>query len=215
MDEALTLNFAKSFAFMFVLLNPFLMSIYLQDLLQSLSTAEFLKVLTRGSIISFVVFMLFAWSGDKLFENVLQVRYASFLIFGGIIFLIIGLRFLFNGSEALSNMRGPAEYMAGSIAMPFMIGPGTVSGSVLVGTRLPLPLAALCIFATLFAVVLGLGILKLLYDYLQNRNERLFKRYIDVVGRISALIIGTIAIEMILVGIDKWFLADLLQKTFK
>jgi multiple antibiotic resistance protein len=42
----------------------------------------------------------------------------------------------------------------------------------------------------------------------RKRQERLVERYVDIVGRISALVIGTIAVDMILRGIDIW-LAEL------
>lgn len=32
-------------------------------------------------------------------------------------------------------LRGKAEHLAGSVAMPFMIGPGTVNASVIIGTK--------------------------------------------------------------------------------
>ena len=41
-----------SFLLLFALLNPFLMSIYLIDLITDLGTKVFLSVLTRGALIS-------------------------------------------------------------------------------------------------------------------------------------------------------------------
>jgi small neutral amino acid transporter SnatA (MarC family) len=38
------------------------------------------------------------------------------------------------------------------------------------------------------------------HDYVKERNAKLIDRYMEVIGRISALLIGTIAIEMIMVG---------------
>ncbi len=86
--------------------------------------------------------MLFAVAGDALFARVLQVRFASFLIFGGIVFLVVAIRYMMIGAEAIRGLRGPPEHIAGSVAIPFMIGPGTVSASVLVGSRLPIGWAA-------------------------------------------------------------------------
>jgi len=47
-------------------------------------------------------------------------------------------------------------------------------------------------------------LLKALHDLVRARDERLVERYVEIVGRISALVIGTIAIEMVLQGIDSW-----------
>ena len=69
------------------------MSIYLLPMIRSLGFAQFSKVLIQGALISSVVFLLFAYGGEAVFNRYLQVRFESFQIFGGIIFLIIGLRY--------------------------------------------------------------------------------------------------------------------------
>ena len=189
---------------LFVLLNPFLLSVYLLDLIQDLDLRTFGRVLARASVISGVVFVVFAWAGDAVFSQVLQVRFCAFQVFGGIVFLVIAIRFVLVGSQAITSLRGSAEHLAGSIAMPFMIGPGTVSASVLAGTRLPIWLAALTIFAALLTTVFAVILLKTVHDLIHTRNKGLVERYVEIVGRISALVIGTIAIEMILQGIDSW-----------
>lgn len=186
------------------LLNPFLMSIYLLDLITDLPRAVFVRVLARAALISAAVFSLFAWGGDTIFSDVLQVRFASFQVFGGVIFLAIGVRFVFKGADAMRSIRGQPEHLAGSIAMPFMIGPGTVSASVVVGARLPVLDAVLVIFATLAITVALVAAIKLLHDVLKEKNARLVDRYIEVVGRVSALLIGTFAVEMIFEGIGSW-----------
>jgi len=196
--------FIESAVLLFVLLNPFLLCVYLLDLIQELDVRRFGRVLVRAAVISSVVFVVFAWAGDAVFSRVLQVRFCAFQVFGGIVFLVIAIRFVLVGSRALSSLRGSAEHFAGSIAMPFMIGPGTVSASVLAGTRLPIALAALAIVAALSITVLTVLVLKILHDIVRTRDERLVERYVDIVGRISALVIGTIAIEMVFQGVDSW-----------
>jgi small neutral amino acid transporter SnatA (MarC family) len=193
-----------SFLLLFALLNPFLMSVYLLDLITDLSRPVFMRVLARGALVSAVVFSVFAWTGDAIFSNVLHVRFASFQVFGGIIFLAIGVRFVFKGADALRTMRGQPEHIAGSIAMPFMIGPGTVSASVVVGARLPVLEAVLVVFATLAATVALVGSIKLAHDFVKSHNARLIDRYVEIVGRLSALLIGTFAIEMIFEGVGTW-----------
>lgn len=201
MDSPLLEPYLRSFLLFFALFNPFLMSIYLLELIRALSTATFARVLTRGSTISACVFILFAWGGEAFFRDYLQVRFASFQIFGGIVFLLIGLRYVFAGAGAINDlMRGTPETIAGSIAMPIMIGPGTVSASVVIGTRLPLPGAATVIIATLAVTVLLLVLIKYAHDRLKQGNAELIDRYIDLAGRMSALLIGTIAMDMIITG---------------
>ena len=193
-----------SFLLFFALLNPFLMSIYLIDLIADLSVGTFSRVLVRGAAISAITFSVLAWGGDAIFSDYLQVRFASFQVFGGIIFLMIGVRFVFSGADALRAIRGQPEHIAGSIAMPFMIGPGTVSAAVVIGARLPVADAVAIIFATLAATVVLVIAIKLAHDYAKERNRALVDRYIEVVGRISALLIGTFAVEMLFEGLGTW-----------
>lgn len=194
----------QSFTLFFALLNPFLLSIYLIDLITDLDTKTFYRVLFRASLISGCVFWLFAWGGEAIFTNYLQVRFASFQLFGGIIFLMIGVRFVFSGVDAIRATRGPPEHLAGSIAMPFLIGPGTVSAAVVIGARHDMLLSGLVIFGTLAATMTLVVLLKVVHDYVKERKARLIDRYMEVVGRISALLIGTIAVEMIMIGGGSW-----------
>jgi small neutral amino acid transporter SnatA (MarC family) len=194
----------SSFLLFFALLNPFLLSIYLIDLITDLKPGVFMRVLVRGTLISAVVFSLFAWGGDAIFSQYLRVRFASFQVFGGVIFLLIGIRFVFSGADALRSIRGQPEHLAGSIAMPFMIGPGTVSASVVIGARLPVLEAWAVIAITLVLTVVMVLAIKFAHDYVKEYNKALVDRYIEIVGRLSALLIGTFALEMLFEGIGTW-----------
>lgn len=196
--------YTKSFLLLLTLLNPFMMSIYLLDLIHELETRAFARVLGRGVLIAGLAFAFFAWTGDAVFSRYLQVRFASFQVFGGIIFLLIGIRFVFEGVGTIRRLRGAPEQLAGSIAMPFMIGPGTVSASIVVGARHPLVGALAVIAAALFATTCVVLLIKVLHEQLKERSARLTDRYIEIVGRVSALVIGTFSVEMIMEGLTTW-----------
>lgn len=196
--------FFESLTLLLVLLNPFLMVIYLLDVIRELDSKTFILVLARGGAISTAVFVGFAAVGDSVFTDVLHVRFAAFLLFGGVVFLIIGLRFVFIGPSALRAIRGSPDHVAGSIAMPFMIGPATINASILTGGQLPLVWATLAIGLAVATTVVGVYLLKRVHDFVNRRNTRLVERYVDLTGRIASLIIGMFAIEMILRGIEGW-----------
>ncbi len=193
-----------SILLMLVLFNPLLMAAFLHDVMNRLNFTSFLSVITRAFLISGTVFAMFAIFGELLFTRVLQVRFSAFLVFGGIVFVVIGIRAIVMGADMIGEIRGEQEEMVGSIAMPFMIGPGTISASVLVGTKLSPLMAVTSIAIALATSCLFLLLTKLAYDFAQKRNERLIERYMEIIGRASALIIGTIAVEMIMKGIDQW-----------
>ncbi len=197
-------DFLTSAALLLVLLNPFLLIIYLVDMVRTLSPNAFAKVLIRAGLIAGSVFCIFALLGDAVFTRGLQVEFASFQIFGGILFLLIGIQFVFKGPAALQILRGESKHLAGAIAMPVLIGPGSISASVVIGEKLD-PLYA-CL-AVAFAVVVCLttiALLKLLHDYVRPRVEALVDRYIEIAGRVMALVVGTIAVEMIMQGLSSW-----------
>lgn len=127
------IDLIRSTALLLVLLNPFLLIIYLIDVVQKLDRQQFGRILVRAGLIATAVFCLFAVLGDAVFSDVIQADFGSFQIFGGVVFLIIGLQFVFRGPTAIKVLRGESEHLAGAIAMPILIGPGTISASVIIG----------------------------------------------------------------------------------
>jgi multiple antibiotic resistance protein len=199
--------FTRSFLLLFVLLNPFILSVYLSALVEGLSLAHLAHQLLRACLISFVVFLVFAWGGEAIFQDVLQLRFASFLIFGGVTFLIIGIRLIMGTGPAVDALAMEDLHAPASIAIPFIVGPGTISASVLAGSRLELPVAAAAIAFALAAALAAMLLIKVLHDYVRTRNEQLIAHYSEFVGRATALFTGSFAIEMILSGMERWLAA--------
>lgn len=196
--------FVESVLLLLVLLNPFLLAVYLVELFRSLDFGAFVRVLVRAAIIASSIFAIFALAGDAVFSRLLQARFASFQVFGGIIFLLVGIRFVLTGTATIEGLRGKPEHVAGAIAMPFMVGPGTVGASVMAGGRLA-PLAAVCAVAiAVVLTMLTLVGLKIAFDRMRGRSDALVQRYVEVVGRVSALVVGTFAVEMIMRGLGGW-----------
>ncbi|ENV31013.1 TPA: MarC family protein [Acinetobacter baumannii] len=195
--------FISTFILFFSLLNPFLMSIYMIGLIRHTETRVFNKALIQGSLIAYVVFLLFAWGGEAIFNRYLNVRFESFLIFGGLIFLVIGYRYVFQGADTIGEMRGAPEHLAGTVAMPFMIGPGTISASVVTGMSMPLLEATIVIALVLFVSCSVLIAMKFSHDHLRYRHAKYIDRYFDIVGRLASLLIGTIAVDMIVNGVTR------------
>ena len=199
----MTSPYLTTFILFFSLLNPFLMSIYMIGLIRHTETKVFNRALIQGGLIAYIVFLLFAWGGEAIFSQYLNVRFESFLIFGGLIFLVIGYRFVFQGAETIGEMRGAPEHLAGTVAMPFMIGPGTISAAVVTGMSMSVVEAALVIGLTLFLTCSVLILMKFSHDHLRYKHAKYIDRYFDIVGRLSALLIGTIAVDMIVTGVKR------------
>jgi len=69
--------FFRSTALILVLLNPFLVIIYLIDVVQKLEFGRFCKVLIRAAAFSLIVFWCFALLGDRVFSEIVQAEFAS------------------------------------------------------------------------------------------------------------------------------------------
>ena len=196
--------FTESILLVFVLLNPFTMSIYLLELVKAFDFFKFARLLLWAAFMSLGVFILFALTGDALFVDVFQVRFSSFQIFGGITFLIIGIRLILGGGSSVDALRPEAEHLSGAIAMPFIVGPGTISASVLAGSRLEPSMACLAVVLALSCAVLAILAFKLIHDYVRQYNEKFLQRYTEVAGRVTALFTGSFAIELIMKGVEGW-----------
>jgi small neutral amino acid transporter SnatA (MarC family) len=197
-------DFLNSITLLLILLNPFLLIIYLIELVQELSLRLFISVLIRGGIIASAIHITFALAGDAAFSRFLKAEFASFQIFGGIVFLIVGINFMLKGNAAIEALRGPPEHIAGSIAMPILVGPATVSASVLIGKSLTPILAVLGVLIAVMGTVLVVIFLKVIHDRIKPRHEGLVQRYIEIAGRVMALIVGVFAVEMIMQGATVW-----------
>ena len=195
-------QYIHSFALFFSLLNPFLMSVYMVGMIRNTEARIFNRALIQGSAIAFLVFIFFAWGGEQIFNQYLNVRFESFQIFGGIIFLVIGYRYVFQGADTIGEIRGAPEHLAGTVAMPFMIGPGTISAAVVTGMDVGLTGAVMVMAATLLLTCIILILMKFMHDNLRYRHAKYVDYYFDIVGRLAALLIGTIAVDMIVTGIS-------------
>lgn len=194
----------SSVILLLVLLNPFLIIVYLIDIVKKKTAKEFSKILIRAGIISFTVFSLFAFLGDTIFSNVFNASFASFQIFGGIVFLLTGIQFVFKGSATIESLRGESKHIAGAIAMPIFIGPGTISYSVIIGERLNKTNALLSIALTVIICISIIMFLKYLHDKIHQKKEELIEQYIDIAGRVIAMLLGTVSIELIMSGVIYW-----------
>lgn len=198
------MDILRSGALLLVLLNPFLVIVYLVDVVEKLDRRQFARVMVRAGFIAAAVFCFFAVLGDAVFSNFVHAEFASFQVFGGVVFLLIGLQFVFRGPTAIEILRGESEHLAGAIAMPVLIGPGTISASVVVGERHDPLSACVTVAVAVFISIVIMLVLKAVYDFVRPRQERLIQRYVEIAGRITALFVGTVSVEMIMQGIKTW-----------
>jgi len=65
--------------------------------------------------------------------RIFQIDFESFRLFGGIVIFSMACMFIVGGRESFIHMRESLDDMASQLALPFMVGAGSVSVSILIG----------------------------------------------------------------------------------
>ncbi len=191
----------ESFVTFVAILNPFALCLYLTGVMEELSSHQFVKVLIRACIISLVVFWVFGLMGESLLVGVLNIRPEALRVFGGALFFVVAYNYMVKGARAAQILRGNLDELPSAIALPFMIGAGTITQAILVGKKCSPPTGMVVLFAGVlfsFCVVLAF---KALRDHMSKGREQVFTRYVNILTRLNGLLIGAISTEMIVSGI--------------
>ncbi len=189
-----------------VMLNPFALFLYLEPIRKDLNHKQFLTVIVKASLISLVICYLFFFSGEFLFKNVFKIDFESFRIFGGIIIFSYAYFFIVKGQRALIMIKENLDDLASEIALPFMVGAGTISLSILTSYRHPMSIGVLILliaFAINFTIIF---LLKTLRDSLEGKKlKTAYDKNMEILLRLNGFFIGAIGINMILTGIKIMF----------
>lgn len=190
-----------------VFMNPIALFIYLLPLKKEVSLRRFINILARATLITYVVYVIFALSGEKLFE-ILQIDFEAFRVFGGVVVASISLLFIIQGKKSLINTEGEVNRIAAEIALPFMVGAGTITLSIIIGRRLGSIKAAIVILIVLALTFLIIALLASIRHALKPRLKIVFDQNADILLRINSFIIGAIGVDLVIVGIKNLFFAS-------
>jgi multiple antibiotic resistance protein len=180
--------------------------LYLTPIRKKLSHKAFTKVIAKASIISFIFCLFFFYTGRFIFEDIFRIHFDSFRIFGGIIIFSIAYLFIIRGEEAMIMMKKDLDELASKIALPFMVGGGTISLSILLTQETSPMMGTLglgAIFSINFLIIFGL---KKFRESIEKRKiKHIFDKQLENLLRLNGFFIGAIGINMILEGINNLF----------
>lgn len=195
----------KLFLFMLVLMNPFSQMLFLRELYNKLDFKTFSAVQLKATLYAFVIFFVFALVGQPILTNFFQIRIESLRIFGGLVNIYISYRYITVGEGSVILFRGNVSDLAPSITLPYMVGPGLIWISILIGETYPIEIACAIIVSVLaintFFVMVGYRI----FNTADGRRETLLAKELAMLMRIMALFIGAIGIEMLLGGLEEFY----------
>jgi len=186
-----------------ILINPFALYIYLNPVMEKLSNRDFVKVLTKASLISTAIYIVFMLVGDFLFSKVFRINFDSFRIFGGIVLFSFSYFYIVKGQKALLDIKEDLNDLASEIALPFMVGAGTISLSILIGENWDYITGTLMISGSVAVSVAVILILKTIKDKLNPPKIKVaFDKNMEVLIRLNGFFVGAIGIDMIITGIN-------------
>lgn len=189
-----------------VMLNPFALFLYLEPIRKDLSHRDFMIVILKASAISFTICLTFFFFGDVIFKQVFRIDFEAFRIFGGIIIFSYAYFFIVKGQKALIMIKENLDDLASEIALPFMVGAGTLSLSILLSQKHSMLIGSVSLVIIFLVNFLTIFFLKKMRDSIEGRKfKTAFDKNMEVLLRLNGFFIGAIGINMILDGIINLF----------
>ncbi|MFC7000087.1 MarC family protein [Rufibacter roseus] len=186
-----------------VMLNPFALFLYLKPVMNDLSDADFKSVFLKASFISFSIFLIFLLFGDIVFQKVFRINFESFRIFGGIVLFSFAYIFIVQGKKAFIQIKGDLHDLASEIALPFMVGAGTISLTIVMSEQLELwqgVVSLAVIMLSNFVIIMGL---KQIRRSMRSKNvQQAFDKNMELLLRINGFFLGAIGVDMVVTGIS-------------
>jgi multiple antibiotic resistance protein len=184
------------------MINPFALFLYLVPVMKELEKKEFIYVLIKASIISYVIILFFVLTGDFIFSYLFQIEFNSFRIFGGIVIFSFAYFYIVKGKKALIQLRGSLDDLAAEIAMPFMVGAGTISLAIIAAEQHSIAVNMVILPFILLINFFIIAGLKFTRDHIVQKRLRIaFDKSMGILLRITGFFVGAIGINMILSGI--------------
>jgi multiple antibiotic resistance protein len=189
-----------------VMINPVALFLYLQPIMLELDHKEFRKLLFKASLTSFSIYLLFFLLGDVIFTEVFQINFEAFRIFGGIVLFSFAYFYIVKGQKAMLKIKENLDDLANEIALPFMVGAGTISLSILMKEQLDYTLGiSNLILAVIISYLVVMG-LKFTRDKLKKEKFRIaFDKNMEIVVRLNGFFVGAIGINMMHTGIHNLY----------
>jgi multiple antibiotic resistance protein len=185
-----------------IMMNPFAQFLYLKNVADELDLRTFAQVYSRASIMSFVIYVIFSGIGEGLFTQFFNITFESFRIFGGIIIFSYAFLFIMNGAKGLVQVKENLDDLASEIALPFIVGAGTIYLAILIGLNAPNILWSGGIIGGVMVVnFLTVLLLVFIKELFRKKRKVAFDKYVGIAMRLNAFFMGAIGVNMVVEGI--------------
>ena len=186
------LNLAKAVLVLFIVVDPFGNIPIFIGLTEKMAKGEKKKVFNTAIIVGIILLLVFALTGQEIFE-LFGISIYSFEVAGGILLLIIAIRILVSGTMKETN-ESPESLGAVPIAMPLLVGPGAITTTIL-------SIQTYDVYVTALSVLIVMVIVWVILRFMERAYRILGKTGSLVIARVMALLIAAIAVQYILTGV--------------
>ncbi|MBS3109852.1 MarC family protein [Candidatus Woesearchaeota archaeon] len=181
----------KSFTALFIIIDPFMSLAVFLPLTQGLKEKERAKEALIAVLVALGLLLVFLFSG-LLLLSLLGISFASFIVAGGIILLILGVQMLF-GWE-FSKRDKVHKIAAVVIGTPLLTGPGAMTTVIVLSQKFGY-------WPPVIASLLVLAITWLMLIFSEKIKNFFGERMIEVLSRVLGLVLVAIAAEFIKEGV--------------
>jgi small neutral amino acid transporter SnatA (MarC family) len=189
-----------------VMINPFALFFYLTPVMDELDKKKFRYVLIKATLISLLIFVAFLVIGDILFTEIIQINFESFRIFGGIVIFSYAYHYIVKGHKALLIVKENLDDLASEIALPFMVGAGTISLTILMRHEYTLVTSLILLLISLSISMFTVLMLKFMKDQFSKRRLRVaYEKNMAILVRLNSFFVGAIGIDLIITGIQNLY----------
>jgi multiple antibiotic resistance protein len=192
-------SFLLTFVPMFIVIDavgnvPFVMSIT-----EGVSIAERRRIIHLACFTATLVGLAFLFFG-QLILNLMGISFGSFAIAGGIVLLVLSIRFMTTG-HMVDMLKGEMVAVV-PIGTPLTVGPATITTLLLLAQQFS-------IFIVLLSFILNMFINWLIFLQSSRIIHFLGQGGLKAFSRVLSLLLAAIAVSMILRGL---YLVGLLEK---
>ncbi|MDD4859609.1 MAG: MarC family protein [Dehalococcoidales bacterium] len=165
---------------------------FVVTLTEGMPSVERRRAIHVATLTAAVVGLVFLFFG-KLILSVLGISVGSFAVAGGIILLVLAVRYMTTGK--MSDMSHEDMVGVVPIGTPLTVGPATITTLLLLASQFP-------IYTVLAAFVLNLIVVWIIYQLSGGIIRVTGKGGLAVVSRVFDLLLAAIAVSMIIRGLD-------------
>jgi multiple antibiotic resistance protein len=192
-------NILGTTLYLLALVNPVSKIFLLSAFSKGMRDEELKRLCIFSSCVGLGILLTFAAAGSIILTHIFHMELHSFQIVGGVVLFTIGFNALTRGSFfELDEKQKLAEMSIVPLASPMIAGPATITAAVSFSAQYGLAITALAITLAVAGNFLIMLSSRMIGQWLTRYN------LMGALIRITGLIVGTIAMQMVLDGLRGW-----------